>query len=56
MRLDYERLLDQRTTELAQAFSITETDEIKRLKKELADEKRKRRDLEETNKSLSQVR
>lgn len=55
MRLDYERLLHQSTTELAQAFSVMETDEVKRLKKELADEKRKRRELEETNKSLFQV-
>lgn len=48
MRRDNETLLDQRMTELAQAFLNAESDEIKIMKQELAKEKRKRREAEET--------
>lgn len=47
MRRDSETLLDQRMTELAQAFNNAETDEVKRMKLEVAKEKRKRREVED---------
>lgn len=52
MRRDNETLLDQRMTELAQAFLNAESDEIKIMKQELAKEKRKRREAGETIKGL----
>lgn len=55
MRRDNETLLDQRMTELAQAFINAESDEIKIMKRELAKEKRKRREAEETIKGLFKV-
>lgn len=56
MRRDNETLLDQRMAELAQAFINAESDEIKIMKQELAKEKRKRREAEETIKGLFKVR
>lgn len=56
MRRDNETLLDQRMAELAQAFINAESDEIKIMKQELAKEKRKRRETEETIKGLFKVR
>lgn len=55
MRRDNETLLDQRMAELAQAFINAESDEIKIMKQELAKEKRKRRETEETIKGLFKV-
>ena len=56
MRRDNETLLDQRMTELAQAFINAESDEVKIMKQELAKEKRKRREAGETIKGLFKVR
>ena len=54
--LGNERLLDQRMTELVQAFINAESDEVKVMKQELAKEKRKRREAGETIKGLFKVR
>lgn len=56
MRRDDETLLDQRMTELVQAFINAESDEVKVMKQELAKEKRKRREAGETIKGLFKVR
>lgn len=56
MRRDDETLLDQRMTELVQAFINAESDEVKVMKQELAKEKRKRREARETIKGLFKVR
>lgn len=56
MRRDNETLLDQRMTELVQAFINAESDEVKVMKQELAKEKRKRREAGETIKGLFKVR
>ena len=56
MRRDDETLLDQRMTELEQAFINAESDEVKVMKQELAKEKRKRREAGETIEGLFKVR
>lgn len=54
LRLENERLSDQRMTELSEAFFNSQTDEVKILERELGKEKHKRTEAEKTNRCLSE--